>query len=54
MNLNFSSLAWYLFVDLLVIGAFRIYAPDFLSEQNIPILLASSVVIWFIFDRKKR
>ena len=54
MNLNFSSLAWYMFVDLLVIGACRIYAPDFLREQNIAILIASSIVMWFIFDRKKR
>ena len=54
MNLNLSSLAWYMFVDLLAIGACRIYAPDFLREQNIAILIASSIVMWFIFDRKKR
>ena len=54
MNLNLSSLAWYVFVDLLVIGACRIYGPDFLREKNIAILISSSIVMWFIFDRKKR
>ena len=52
MTINFKSLGWYLFADFLIIGAFRIYAPDYLSNQNIP--LASSVALWLLFDREKR
>ena len=52
MNLNFQSLGWYLFADFLVLGAFRLYAPDFLSNQNIIVLVAFSVVFWLLFDRK--
>ena len=54
MTINFKSLDWYLFADLLIIGAFRIYAPDYLSNQNIIILFTSSVVLWLLFDREKR
>jgi len=54
MTLNFQALGWYLFADFLVLGAFRIYAPEFLSGQNILVLLASSVVLWLLLDRKKR
>ena len=54
MTWNTKSLGWYLFADFLVIGAFRIYAPKFLSNQNIIVLLASSVVLWLLFDGKKR
>ena len=54
MIINFKSLVWYLFADFLIIGAFRIYAPDYLSNQNIIILLASSVALWLLFDREKR
>ena len=54
MSYNFQALAWYLFADFLVIGAFRIYAPDFLNKQNILYLLGSSIVLWLIFDRKKK
>ena len=43
MTINFKSLGWYLFTDFLIIGAFRIYAPDYLSNQNIIVLLAASV-----------
>ena len=53
MTINFKSLGWYFFADLLIIGAFRIYSPDYLSNQNIIVLLASSVVLWLLFDRKK-
>ena len=45
MNLNFQPLGWYLFADFLVLGAFKIYAPDFLSGPNIIVLLASSLVL---------
>ena len=51
MTINFKSLGWYLFADFLIIGAFRIYAPDHLSNQNIIVLLASSVALWLLFDR---
>ena len=54
MTLNFQALGWYLFADFLVIGAFRIYAPNFLDKQNILILFGSSIILWLIFDRKKR
>ena len=54
MTLNFQALGWYLFADFLVLGAFRLYAPDFLSNQNIIVLVAFSVVFWLLFDRKKR
>ena len=54
MTWNFKGLGWYLFAYFLVIGAFRIYAPAFLSNENIITLLASSIVLWLIFDRKKR
>ena len=45
MTINFKSLGWYLFTDFLIIGAFRIYAPDYLSNQNIAVLLAASVTL---------
>ena len=54
MTINFKSLGWYLFTDFLIIGAFRIYAPDYLSNQNIIVLLAASVTPWLLFDREKR
>ena len=54
MTINTKSLGWYVFADFLIIGAFRIYAPDYLSSHNIIVLLASSVVLWLLFDRKKR
>ena len=54
MTINFKSLGWYLFTDFLIIGAFRIYAPDYLSSQNIAVLLAASVTLWLLFDREKR
>ena len=54
MTINFKALGWYLFADFLIIGAFRIYAPDYLSNQNIIVLLAASVALWLLFDRKKR
>ena len=54
MTLNFQALGWYLFADFLVLGAFKLYAPHFLSNQNIIVLVASSVVLWLLFDRKKR
>ena len=54
MTLNLQALGWYLFADFLVLGAFKIYAPDFLTTQNIVVLLASSVVLWLLFDRKMR
>ncbi len=54
MILNFQTLGWYLFADFLVLGAFRVYAPEFLSIQNIFILLSSSVFLWLLFDRKKK
>ena len=53
MSLNYEALGWYLFADFLVIGAFRIYAPEFLTTQNIVVLLVASVVLWLLFDRKK-
>ena len=53
MTLNLQALGWYLFADFLVLGAFKIYAPDFLTTQNIVVLLASSVVLWLLFDRKR-
>ena len=53
MILNLQALGWYLFADFLVLGAFKIYAPDFLTTQNIVVLLASSVVLWLLFDRKR-
>ena len=40
-----DGLGWYLFADFLIIGAFRIYAPQFLSYRNIIFLLISSVVL---------
>ena len=49
-----DGLGWYLFADFLIIGAFRIYAPQFLSYRNIIFLLVSSVVLWLLFDRKKK
>ena len=49
-----DGLGWYLFADFLIIGAFRIYAPQFLSYENIIFLLVSSVVLWLLFDRKKK
>lgn len=54
MTINFQSLGWYLVADLLVIGAFRIYAPEFLSKQNTIVLFISSILLWIIFDIKKR
>ncbi len=54
MSLNFKALGWYLLGDFLVIGAFRIYAPDFLNKQNILYLLGSSIALWLIFSSKKR
>ena len=54
MTFNFRTLGWYLFADFLVIGAFRIYAPEFLNNQNIIVLLVSSVVLWLLFDSKTR
>ena len=30
-----DGLGWYLFADFLIIGAFRIYAPQCLSYRNI-------------------
>ncbi len=54
MTINFKSLGWYLFTDFLIIGAFRIYAPEYLSNQNIIVLIASSIVLWLLFDREKR
>ena len=54
MTVNFKSLGWYLFTDFLIIVAFRIYAPDHLSNQNIIVLLAASVSLWLLFDREKR
>ena len=54
MSLNLQALGWYLFADFLVIGAFRIYAPEFLTTQNIVVLLVASIVLWLLFDRKKR
>ena len=54
MIINFKSLGWYLFTDFLIIGAFRIYAPEYLSNQNIIVLIASSIVLWLLFDREKR
>ena len=54
MTINFKSLGWYLFADFLNIGAFRFYAPDYLSNQNIIILLASIVALWLLFDWEKR
>ena len=54
MTFNFQALGWYLFADFLIIGAFRIYAPEFLGNQNIVILISSSLALWFLFDRKKR
>ena len=54
MTINFKSLGWYLFADFLIIGAFRIYAPDYLSKQNIIVILASSVALWLLFDLEKR
>ena len=54
MTINFKSLGWYLFADFLIIGAFRIYAPDHLSNQNIIVLFASSFALWLLFDREKK
>ena len=53
-TLNLQAFGWYLFADFLALGAFKIYAPDFLTTQNIVVLLASSFVLWLLFDRKKR
>ena len=52
-TLNLQAFGWYLFADFLALGAFKIYAPDFLTTQNIVVLLASSVVLWLLFDRKR-
>ena len=38
MTLNLQALGWYLFADFLVLGAFKIYAPEFLTTQNIVVL----------------
>ena len=54
MTVNFKSLGWHLFTDFLIIVAFRMYAPDYLSNQNIIVLLAASVSLWLLFDREKR
>jgi len=54
MTWNFPALGWYLFAGFLIIGALRLYAPELLSSQNIIVLLASSVVLWLLFERKKR
>ena len=54
MTIIFKSLGWCLFANFLIIGAIRTYAPDYLSNQNIIVLLAASVTLWLLFDREKR
>jgi len=54
MNWNLKSLAWYLITDFLIIIAVRIFAPDYYDWNHILSLFISSMVLWFIFERKKK
>lgn len=54
MKWNFKSLGWYLIVDFLIIIAVRIFAPDYYDSNHILSLFISSIVLWFIFERKKK
>ena len=54
MNLNLKSLAWWFAADATIIITWKLFAPDRLDQSSVIALFASSIILWLIFDRKKR
>ena len=54
MKLNLKSLAWWLTVDAVVIVAWKLVWPDTINGGSVIGLIASSIFLCSINERKKK